>query len=55
MNMKQPEYTEGPEAVKNFERLAMAIFKAPKVGGRDTAKKSSKKAKGRKPKTSGKE
>ncbi len=26
--MKQPEYTEGPKAMENFERMAIAIFKA---------------------------
>ncbi len=28
--MKEPEYTEGPEALENFERLAVAILQAPK-------------------------
>jgi hypothetical protein len=28
--MKQLEYTEGPEARENFERLARAILQAPK-------------------------
>ncbi|HEY6768918.1 MAG TPA: hypothetical protein VI386_29540 [Candidatus Sulfotelmatobacter sp.] len=27
--MKQPEYTEGPEALENFKRLATAILQAP--------------------------
>jgi hypothetical protein len=27
--MKQPEYTEGPEALKNFKRLATAILQVP--------------------------
>jgi hypothetical protein len=49
--MKRPEYIEGPKAVENFERLATAIFKVPKAGGRDTAKKSSKKAAESKPKS----
>ena len=53
--MKQREYVEGPEAVKNFERLATAIFKVPKTRGRDTAKKSSKKASERKPKNDDKD
>ena len=26
--MKQPEYTEGPVALKNFERFATAILQA---------------------------
>lgn len=29
--MKQPEYTEGPEALKNFERGMIALFKVPKT------------------------
>lgn len=53
--MKQTEYIEGPEAAKNFERLATAIFKVPKAKARGTGKKSSKNASERKPKTSGKE
>lgn len=28
--MKQPEYIEGPEAHKNFERGMLALFKVPK-------------------------
>jgi hypothetical protein len=28
--MKQPEYTEGPEARENFERGMIALFKVPK-------------------------
>jgi hypothetical protein len=28
--MKQPEYTEGPEAPRNFERTMLALFRAPK-------------------------
>jgi len=27
--MKQPEFTEGPEALENSERLATAILQAP--------------------------
>jgi hypothetical protein len=27
--MKEPEYTEGPKAVENFERMATAAFNAP--------------------------
>jgi len=27
--MKQPEYTEGPEAQENFEKFATAILRAP--------------------------
>ena len=48
VHMKQPEYTEGPEAMENFERMASAIFQKPKAGGRKTRKKSSKTASERK-------
>jgi len=47
--MKQTEYTEGPKAMANFEKMATAIFQAPKPEGRKTRKKSSKKASERKP------
>jgi hypothetical protein len=54
--MKQCEYIEGHEALKNFERLAIRVLQAPKVGGgRETAEKSSKKARKRKPKLSDKD
>jgi hypothetical protein len=46
--MKHAEYIEGPKAMENFERMATAIFKAPKAGGRKTRKKSSKTASERK-------
>jgi hypothetical protein len=29
--MKQPEYTEGPEALENFKRGMIALFKVPKT------------------------
>jgi len=29
--MKQPEYAEGQEALKNFERGMIALFKVPKT------------------------
>jgi hypothetical protein len=53
--LKEPEYTEGPKAVENFEKMATAIFQAPKAGGRKNGKKSSKKASERKPKRSDKD
>ena len=28
--MKQPEYREGPEALENFKRGMIALFKVPK-------------------------
>jgi hypothetical protein len=46
--MKQAEYIEGAKAMDNFERMAKAIFKAPKAGGRKARKKSSKTASERK-------
>jgi hypothetical protein len=46
--MKQREYTEGPEALKNFERLATAILQAPNK----KQKQASKPASVRKPKKS---
>jgi hypothetical protein len=30
-HMKEPEYTEGPEAMENFEKMATAIFQRPKL------------------------
>jgi hypothetical protein len=47
--MKQPEYTEGPEALKNFERLASAILQAP---AKKKKKQVTKPASVRKPKKS---
>ena len=52
--MKQPEYTEGPQALENFEKMATAIFQKPKPGGRKTGK-SSKKDSERKPKSADKD
>ena len=49
--MKEVEYIEGHEALKNFERLAIRVLQAPKVGGgRETAEKSSKRLENAKPK-----
>ena len=38
--MKQPEYTEGAEALKNFERFATAILQAPVQKKKKQTKKS---------------
>jgi hypothetical protein len=46
--MKRAEYIEGPKAMENFERMATAVFKAPKARGRKARKKSSKTASERK-------
>lgn len=40
--MKQPEYTEGPEAFANFERFAKQILQSPKP--KKAKKKRPKKA-----------
>lgn len=32
--MKQPEYTEGPEALENFEKFATAILQTPRSKGK---------------------
>lgn len=51
--MKQPEYTEGPEAFANFERFATAILQAPKP--KIKAKKQPKAATSRKSKNADKD
>lgn len=38
--MKQPEYTEGPEALQNFKRLATAILQPPANKKKRQTKKS---------------
>lgn len=40
--MKTPEYTEGPEALRNFEEGMKLLFKAPKVEMVALKKKSAK-------------
>jgi len=47
--MKQPEYTEGPEALESFKQLATAILQAPAQKKKKQTKKS---ASLRKPKKS---
>jgi hypothetical protein len=42
------EYKEGPEASENFERLAKALFQAPKTVTKSRAKRQPKKATSRK-------
>ena len=46
------EYKEGPEASENFERLAKAVFQAPRADRNAQKKRQPKKATARK--TSGK-
>jgi hypothetical protein len=47
--MKQPGYTEGPQALENFKSLASAILQAPAKKKKKQAKES---ASQRKPKKS---
>jgi hypothetical protein len=37
--MKEPEYTEGPKALENFERLAKTILQASKSDKQGKGKK----------------
>ena len=57
--MKEPEYTEGPEARKNFEEGMKALFKVPKaqvVKAEKRRKKASSRAQSvRKPERSDKD
>jgi hypothetical protein len=46
--IKPAEYNEGPEAGRNFKRLATALFQAPKNGRKATKKRQPKKATSRK-------
>jgi hypothetical protein len=50
--MKQREYTEGPEALENFKRLATAILQAP---AKKKKRQTKKPASVRKPKKSGRD
>jgi hypothetical protein len=49
--MKQPEYIEGPEALKNFKRGMIALFKVPKTAIGKARKKGRKLTASRKKKT----
>jgi hypothetical protein len=42
--MKQPEYTEGTEALENFKRLATETLQAPAKKKRQTMKSASQRA-----------
>jgi hypothetical protein len=58
--MKQPEYTEGPEALENFKEGMKALFKVPKdkvvrAEKRERKKKSSRAQSVRKPRPSDKD
>jgi hypothetical protein len=55
MFMKPREYIEGPEALKNFERGMVALFKVPKTAIGKGRKKGRKMATSRKPKRSDKD
>jgi hypothetical protein len=52
--MKQPEYTEGPKALENFERLATAVMQAVKPTKKGK-RKDKPNASLRKPKSSDKD
>ena len=39
--MKEPEYTEGPEALQNFKNLATAILQAPRKKQKKQAERAS--------------
>jgi hypothetical protein len=41
---KESKYIEGPKASENFERLARAVFQAPKSAKRVATKRQPKKA-----------
>ena len=53
--MKQPEYTEGPEALENFERGMIAIFKVPKTATKKGKQKDKPNASPREPESSDKD
>lgn len=53
--MKQPEYIEGPEALKNFERGMIALFKVPKTAIGKARKKGRRLTTSRKAKRSDKD
>ena len=53
--MKQPEYVEGPEALRNFERGMIALFKVPKTAIGKGRKRGRKMAAPRKTKRSDKD
>ena len=53
--MKQQEYIEGPEALKNFERGMIALFKVPKTAIGKGRKRGRKMANSRKTKRSDKD
>ena len=46
--MKQPEYTEGTQALANFKQLATAILQAPARKKKRQTKKSASQAKPKK-------
>ena len=48
--MKTPEYTEGPEAHRNFERGMIALFRVPKSAVLKAKKQPTKAARSRKSK-----
>jgi hypothetical protein len=55
IHMKQPEYTEGPEALTKFKRGMIALFKVPKSAVVKTKKQPKKAASSRKSKRTDKD
>jgi len=53
--MKEPEYTEGPKALENFEQGMIALFKAPKIDTKKGKQKDEPTASQREPKSSDKD
>jgi hypothetical protein len=53
--MKQAEYREGPEALENFKRGMIALFKVPKSAVLETKKQPKKAASSRKSKQADKD
>jgi hypothetical protein len=53
--MKEREYTEGPEALENFKRLATAVLQTPKTPIKKGKQKDKPNASQRKPKSSDKD
>ncbi len=53
--MKEPEYTEGPKALGNFERGMKALFKVPKAAIVQAKKRVKNASSERKPKKADKD
>ena len=53
--MKEPEYEEGPKALRNFKRGMIALFKVPKSAVLKTKKQPTEAASSRKSKRADKD